>query len=249
MVVGGGRVALGKVKELLRCGAEVKVVAPSICDELSELAAGFVAPSSDTKTAPLDSEPSLSDLPEQPPAPLDSEPSAQPTASFDSEPSSLAQPTAPLQLLRRQYAASDLDGCLIAIAATGDSAVNRQVFQDGHRQGVLVNSADDPQNCHFTLPARLRRGDLLITISTEGRSPAMASWLRQQIEASLDDNIDQMLHLVAEVRAEIQAQGIPTEPLDWTTALNNGILDLIKAGNPAEAKARLRTSLGIPSRA
>ena len=196
MVVGGGRVALGKVKELLRCGAEVKAVAPSICDELSELA---------------------------------------------------AQPPAPLQLLRRQYAASDLDGCLIAIAATGDSAVNRQVFQDGHRQGVLVNSADDPQNCHFTLPARLRRGDLLITISTEGRSPAMASWLRQQIEASLDDNIDQMLHLVAEVRAEIQAQGIPTEPLDWTTALNNGILDLIKKGNPAEAKARLRTSLGISS--
>ena len=218
LVVGGGRVALGKVKELLRCGAEVKVVAPSICDELSKLAEDFAAPSSDTETAP-----------------------------FDSETSSPAQPPAPLQLLRRQYAASDLDGCLIAIAATGDSAVNRQVFQDGHLQGVLVNSADDPQNCHFTLPARLRRGDLLITISTEGRSPAMASWLRQQIEASLDDNIDQMLHLVAEVRAEIQAQGIPTEPLDWTTALNNGILDLIKAGNPTEAKARLRTSLGILS--
>lgn len=198
LVVGGGRVALGKVKELLRCGAEVKAVAPSICDELSELA-------------------------EQPPAPL--------------------------QLLRRHYAASDLDGCLVAIAATGDSAVNRQVFQDGHRQGVLVNSADDPQNCHFTLPARLRRGDLLITISTAGRSPAMASWLRQRIEASLDHNTDQMLQLAAEVREEIQAQGIPTEPLDWTTALNNGILDLIQKGNPAEAKARLRTSLGIPSRA
>ena len=255
LVVGGGRVALGKVKELLRCGAEVKVVAPSICDELSEFAEGFAAPPSDTETVPLDSEPSLSGLPAQPTASFDSEPPlsdlpAQPTAPLDSEPSlsdSPAPPTAPLQLLRRQYAASDLDGCLIAIAATGDSAVNRQVFQDGHRQGVLVNSADDPQNCHFTLPSRLRREDLLITISTEGRSPAMASWLRQQIEASLDDNIDQMLHLVAEVRAEIQAQGIPTEPLDWTTALNNGILDLIKAGNPAEAKARLRTSLGIPS--
>lgn len=194
LVVGGGRVALGKVKELLLCGAKVKVVAPSICDELSELSEGSA-----------------------------------------------------LQLLERHYAASDLDGCLIAIAATGDSAVNREIFRDGQRLGVLVNSADDPQNCRFTLPARLRRGDLLITVSTEGRSPAMASWLRQQIEASLDHNIDQMLHLAAEVRAEIQAQGIPTEPLDWTIALNGGILDLIQEGKPAEAKARLRTSLGISS--
>lgn len=218
MVVGGGRVALGKVKELLRCGAEVKVVAPSICDELSELAEGSVAPYS-----------------------------APETVSLGSEPSSPAQPVSPLRLLERHYAASDLDGCLIAIAATGDSAVNREVFRDGQRLGVPVNSADDPQNCRFTLPARLRRGDLLITVSTEGRSPAMASWLRQQIEASLDDNIDQMLHLAAEVRAEIQAQGIPTEPLDWTTALGNGILDLIQEGKPAEAKARLRTSLGISS--
>ena len=234
MVVGGGRVALGKVKELLRCGAEVKAVAPSICDELLELAEGFAAPHSDTETASLGSETSSS---------------AQPTASLDSELSAPEQPPAPLQLLRRRYAASDLEGCLIAIAATGDSAVNRQVFRDGHRQGVLVNSADDPQNCHFTLPARLRRGDLLITVSTEGRSPAMASWLRQRIEASLDRNIDQMLRLAAEVRAEIQAQGIPTEPLDWTTALNNGILNLIQAGNLTEAKARLRTSLGIPSSA
>ena len=247
MVVGGGRVALGKVKELLRCGAEVKAVAPSICDELLELAEGFAAPHSDTETASLDAELSAS---AQPTASLDAElsASAQPTASLDTElsvPAKSPPPPPPLQLLRRRYAASDLDGCLIAIAATGDSAVNRQVFQDGHRQGVLVNSADDPQNCHFTLPARLRRGDLLITISTEGRSPAMASWLRQRIEASLDHNIDQMLQLAAEVRAEIQAQGIPTESLDWTTALNNGILDLIQKGNPAEAKARLRTSLGI----
>lgn len=194
LVVGGGKVALGKAQELLRCGAEVKVVALSICDELAVLAEG-------------------SDL--------------------------------SLQLIRRAYEASDLHGCLIAIAATGDPQVNRRVFQDGHKQGVLVNSADDPQNCDFTLPARVRRGDLLVTISTEGRSPAMASWVRQQIEASLDEDMQQMLEVVAEVRDEIKAQGIPTEPLDWPTALNNGILELVREGKTAEAKSRLRTSLGI----
>ncbi len=199
LVVGGGRVALGKVRELLLCRAEVKVVAPSICRELSELAEGSA------------------DLPEQ----------------------------AVLSLCHRTYQPSDMDGCLIAIAATGDSEVNRQVFQDGQQKGILVNSADDPENCHFTLPARLRRADLLVTISTEGRSPAMASWLRQQLEASLSEGLEQMLDVVAEVREEIKAQGISTESLDWTTALNNDILKLIEAGKTSEAKARLRTSLGI----
>lgn len=196
LVVGGGKVALGKTQELLRCGAEVKVVAPSICDELAVLAEGSAAS---------------------------------------------------LQLSRRAYESGDLHGCLIAIAATGDPEVNQRVFLDGQQQGVLVNSADDPQNCHFTLPARLRRGDLLVAISTEGRSPAMASWVRQQIEASLDEDMQQMLEVVAEVRDEIKAQGIPTEPLDWPTALNNGILELVREGKTAEAKSQLRASLGIAS--
>ena len=196
LVVGGGKVALGKTQELLRCGAEVEVVALLICDELVELGEGSVAS---------------------------------------------------LKLSQRAYESSDLDGCLIAIAATGDSEVNRQVFFDGHQQGVLVNSADDPENCHFTLPARVRKGDLLVTISTAGRSPAMASWLRRQIEAYLDEDILQMLEVVAEVRDEIKAQGIPTEPLDWATALNNGILELVREGKTAEAKSQILASLGIPA--
>ena len=196
LVVGGGRVALGKVQELLRCGAEVVVVAPLICDELLVLA--------------------------------------------DDSANSL-------ELSVRAYEPGDLHGCLIAIAATGDSEVNRRVFLDGQQKGVLVNSADDPENCHFTLPARVRKGDLLVTISTEGRSPAMASWLRRQIEAYLDEDILRMLEVVAEVRDEIKAQGIPTEPLDWATALNNGILELVREGKMGEAKSQLRTSLGIPA--
>ena len=196
LVVGGGKVALGKVQELLRCGAEVEVVAPLICDELVVLAEGSAAA---------------------------------------------------LRISLRAYETGDLDGCLIAIAATGDSEVNRQVFLDGHQQGVLVNSADDPENCHFTLPARVRKGDLLVTISTAGRSPAMASWLRRQIEAYLDEDILRMLEVVAEVRDEIKAQGIPTEPLDWATALNNGILELVREGKIAEAKSQILASLGIPA--
>ena len=227
MVVGGGKVALGKTQELLRCGAEVEVVALSVCDELVELAEVSVASPSEPEAAS----------------------SGQPQ-DFQHEPQGSLSPedsAATLRISQRAYESSDLDGCLIAIAATGDSEVNRQVFFDGHQQGVLVNSADDPENCHFTLPARVRKGDLLVTISTAGRSPAMASWLRRQIEAYLDEDILQMLEVVAEVRDKIKAQGIPTEPLDWATALNNGILELVREGKTAEAKSQILASLGIPA--
>ena len=227
MVVGGGKVALGKAQELLRCGAEVEVVAPLICDELLELAESLAASPSDPGIASSGQ-------------PQDFQPESQGSVS----PEGFA-PT--LRISQRAYEPGDLDGCLIAIAATGDPDVNRRVFLDGQQQGVLVNSADDPENCHFTLPARVRKGDLLVTISTAGRSPAMASWLRQQIEAYLDEDILQMLEVVAEVRDEIKAQGIPTEPLDWATALNNGILKLVREGKTAEAKSQILASLGIPA--
>ena len=62
-----------------------------------------------------------------------------------------------------------------SIAATDDPRVNQQVFDDGEAAGVWVNSADDPANCSFTLPARVRRGGSLVTVSTGGRSPALAA--------------------------------------------------------------------------
>lgn len=253
LVVGGGKVALGKAQELLRCGAEVEVVALSVCDELVVLAESLAASPSEPETAssgqPAGEFSQTSDSTQNPHSPQNPASSGQPQ-DFQPESKGSVSPegsAASLKLSRRAYEIGDLDGCLIAIAATGDSEVNRRVFLDGQEQGVLVNSADDPENCHFTLPARVRKGDLLVTVSTEGRSPAMASWLRRQIEAYLGEDILQMLEVVAEVRDEIKAQGIPTEPLDWATALNNGILELVREGKTAEAKSQLRTSLGIPA--
>ena len=81
---------------------------------------------------------------------------------------------------RRTYRHGDLDGYRIAIAATGDLEVNRAVFLEGEATGVWVNAADDPENCTFTLPGRIRRGPLLVTFATGGNSPALASWLRRR---------------------------------------------------------------------
>lgn len=143
----------------------------------------------------------------------------------------------------RPYESRDLAGAWLVITATDDAAVNAQVAADASEAGIWVNSADDPANCTFTLPAVARRGPILATFSTGGHSPALASWLRAQFEAELGPDYDTLLQVLAEARAEIQAAGRPTEGLDWQKALDSGMLEAIRAGNVQLARERLQACL------
>ncbi|MGA8221648.1 MAG: bifunctional precorrin-2 dehydrogenase/sirohydrochlorin ferrochelatase, partial [Candidatus Acidiferrales bacterium] len=80
----------------------------------------------------------------------------------------------------REFARAELDGIFLVIAATSDPEVNRAVFLEAQRRGILVNSVDDPPHCDFYFAAVVRRGDLQIAISTAGESPAVAQRLRQE---------------------------------------------------------------------
>jgi precorrin-2 dehydrogenase / sirohydrochlorin ferrochelatase len=82
---------------------------------------------------------------------------------------------------RREYEPEDLDGCLIAIAATGDTDVNISVFEDAERRAMLVNVVDVPPLCNFILPAIVRTGPLAVAISTAGASPALAKRMKREI--------------------------------------------------------------------
>src|SRR5207249_5177387 len=78
-----------------------------------------------------------------------------------------------LAIERRPYLRGEAGEARFVIAATGDRAVNAVVFEDAEASGVWVNAADDPVHCTCTLPARIRRGPLLVTVSTGGHSPAV----------------------------------------------------------------------------
>ena len=60
------------------------------------------------------------------------------------------------------------------VAAADDRAVNAEASADARRAGVLVSVVDDPRESDFIVPAVVRRGELLLAISTGGRSPALA---------------------------------------------------------------------------
>ena len=148
-----------------------------------------------------------------------------------------------VSLVPRESADADLDDAWYAIAATDDPAVNAGVYADGEAAGVWVNSADDPANCAFTLPAVVRQGPITVAIGTGGHSPALATWLRRHVEAELDATYTTLLDLLAERREQLRDAGTPTEGLNWQAVLDSGMLDLVRQGRLDEARERLTTCL------
>jgi precorrin-2 dehydrogenase/sirohydrochlorin ferrochelatase len=130
----------------------------------------------------------------------------------------------------RPYATGDLAGFRLVVTATDDPAVNAQVAADARAAGVFVNSADDPENCTFILPAIARRGPITVAVSTGGVSPALASRLRDEIASThLTPELEVAAIDLGRQRAEIHATGASTEDIDWTaridTALDRGAAD------------------------
>jgi len=101
---------------------------------------------------------------------------------------------------RRQYVGGDLDGCLIAIAATGDTDVNIRVFNDAEQRAMLVNVVDVPPLCNFILPAIVRTGPLAVAISTAGASPALAKRMKREISELFGEPYADLAVMLNDVR-------------------------------------------------
>jgi siroheme synthase-like protein len=143
----------------------------------------------------------------------------------------------------REFVASDLDDAWLAVTATSTPAVNRAVFLAGEERRVWVNAADDPANCSFSLMSVVRQGDIVVTIGTNGRSPALATFLRDHVATEMGKEYAQLLELLSETREAIRDSGRSSEDADWRRALDSGILELIRAGREAEARELLRSCL------
>ena len=151
--------------------------------------------------------------------------------------------------LRRPYRVGEVANYRLVITCTDDPSTNAQVYGDGERFGVLVNSADDVENCRFTLPSTFNRGDLQVTVSTAGRSPALSAWLRRRLEADVGPEYRELLELLAGVRDEIRSSGGTSEIPGWKAALEDDLLDFITHGDHVAAERHLRTHLGLVEKA
>jgi precorrin-2 dehydrogenase/sirohydrochlorin ferrochelatase len=87
------------------------------------------------------------------------------------------------------YQPESLTDQAIVVAATSDRSVNQRIVADARRRNLLVSSADGDPDADFIFPAVIRRGDLLVAISTSGRSPMVAKQIRQELEALFDPEL------------------------------------------------------------
>ena len=150
--------------------------------------------------------------------------------------------------IARRYQRGDLAGAFLVIAADSDRALRAAVFAEAEAERVLCNAVDDVEHCHFAIPSIVRRGELLMAISTGGRAPALAKRLRRRLSAQFGWQWEALVDVLGDVRAET----LPTRTVDFSTwaARWNEILDreeelleLLEEGRIEEVRARVYNAL------
>jgi precorrin-2 dehydrogenase/sirohydrochlorin ferrochelatase len=134
-----------------------------------------------------------------------------------------------IKLSGREFKESHLDGAFVVIAATDDPHLNQWVSEKASARGLLVNAVDQPVDCNFIVPSILRRGDLMIAVSTSGKSPAFAKKVREELERQFGDEYGSFLVLMGRLREEILDKKLSQEENKriFKQLVNSPILDAI----------------------
>lgn len=192
VVIGGGHVALRKVKALLEAKAKVTVISPILVNELKVMAQNNQ-----------------------------------------------------IIWLQKYYETGDLNGFELVICAVGEDNTSQQIYTDAHKARILINVVDKLPLCDFALPAKIRRGNLLITFSTNGKSPALSRYLRCKMEKEFDDTYALWLDRLSILRNEAIAK-LPTSDdreIFWRSALSDEVMELVKQKKYDEAEGIIRDAI------
>jgi siroheme synthase-like protein len=149
-----------------------------------------------------------------------------------------------IRIHQKSYNTKDLKNAFIAIAATDDVKTNESIAADARRLGVLVNVVDDPNNSDFIVPSHFRRGDVIVAVSTSGRSPALARKIRSELEKVFKAEYAQLAILADEIRSELKQQRVTVSSDAWQEVLNlNSLIELVRRGKNREAKEIMLSKL------
>jgi precorrin-2 dehydrogenase/sirohydrochlorin ferrochelatase len=142
-----------------------------------------------------------------------------------------------IRIQQRAYTAKDLHDALIAVAATDNAKINESVAAEARQREILVNVVDDPQRSDFIVPSYFRRGDIIVAVSTSGRSPALARKIRSELEKDFKAEYAQLALIADEVRAELKQHGVTVDSNVWQEVLSlTSLTGLLRQGKSQEAK-------------
>ncbi|MFC1843425.1 bifunctional precorrin-2 dehydrogenase/sirohydrochlorin ferrochelatase [Thermodesulfobacteriota bacterium] len=150
-----------------------------------------------------------------------------------------------LQWIEREYHPGDLAQAFLVIAATDDEKTQKLVYEEAVSNNLLLNVADVPQRCNFILPASVRRGDLTISVSTAGKSPALARKLRVDLEKRFGSEYRILVDILGTIRPEILASGLPQpeNELLFKQLLHDDLEEWIKSKDRDSIEKYFRTVL------
>lgn len=134
---------------------------------------------------------------------------------------------------------------LLVFCATDNRDVNEQAAEEAREVGALVNDVTEPEQTDFIVPSSFRRGDLLVTLSTEGASPGFSRALRRELEQEFPESFGPWLERLKEMRAEMKERlSDSSERQDfWRQALSPSVLALVRSGELEQAEAEIRNAI------
>lgn len=109
-----------------------------------------------------------------------------------------------IELIERPYQSSDMVDADIVIAAVNKKEISEYIREDAKENGILINVADTPDLCDFYLSSIVKKGNLKIAISTNGKSPTIAKRLKEEIDRMIPDEMDDVLENIHTIRKDIQ---------------------------------------------
>ena len=142
---------------------------------------------------------------------------------------------------RRAFQEKDLNGMVLAVAATDDARVNESVVEAARVAKVWVNDAPSADRSDFILPATVRRGDLTLAVSTGGGSPAYARLVREMLEDQFGNEHAEMVRLLAELRPRVMTafQEASDRKAFWDKLVSIETLNMIKDGHIKKVEAQV----------
>ncbi|MCI1822128.1 MAG: bifunctional precorrin-2 dehydrogenase/sirohydrochlorin ferrochelatase [Megasphaera sp.] len=146
---------------------------------------------------------------------------------------------------RKKYEIGDEKGFTLLICATDDIVANQLAAEEAQRQHILVNVCDTPALCTFTLPAVVKQGDLTITISTNGTSPALARWMRIILTEEYGPVYGHWLTRLSLLRKEVQQTFLSSRDRQnfWQHALTDEVMELVRQEKLEEAEEQIRHAI------
>jgi precorrin-2 dehydrogenase/sirohydrochlorin ferrochelatase len=108
-----------------------------------------------------------------------------------------------IKLIQKSYAKEFISEFKIVFCATDNNSINKTVHKDCQAQGIPINVADIPQLCDFILPAYIKRGDLTISVSSQGKAPFYTKEMKKKLNRIIPPIYEDILNLAGEFREQV----------------------------------------------